>query len=70
MDDFLLPLAGSRNYQLPAGVFNQGVNAGYWSSSPDNTNVHYLGFDSSSVRDYGGYRTGGLPVRCFQNASA
>jgi uncharacterized protein (TIGR02145 family) len=67
-DDFLLPLAGYRNYDSTATVYTQGRHANYWSSSPDSTNARYLSLDPSYVNAYNGSsRASGCSVRCFKN---
>jgi uncharacterized protein (TIGR02145 family) len=67
-NDFLLTLAGYRNYYTAATtVSNQGSYAHYWSSSSP-SGVRYLYFDPSYVGVYDdGIRADGFSVRCFQD---
>jgi hypothetical protein len=65
-DDFLLPLAGGRNYVSPATVYYQGYYAYYWSSSPDGPDARYLALGSSDVSAYYySSRAFGFSLRCF-----
>jgi hypothetical protein len=71
--DFLLPLAGIRNYSsYNYSITEQGKTAHYWSSSPHSINSdasHYLGFGQNFVRAQGtNNRAYGMSVRCFKNS--
>jgi len=68
-DDLSLPFAGYRYYSS-AGVFNQGTNGNYWSSSRYNANyayVLYFGSTALGPQDYD-RRANGFSVRCFKNS--
>jgi uncharacterized protein (TIGR02145 family) len=68
-NDFLLPLAGYRNYDSSATIHGQGAYANYWSSSPLNTLARTLNFNPSSVNaSNNNNRANGFTVRCFQNS--
>ncbi|HOQ78918.1 MAG TPA: FISUMP domain-containing protein [Candidatus Absconditabacterales bacterium] len=66
-NDFLLPLAGCRNYMSRAMVYAQGRSALYWSSSPAVHNAYLMFFDSSEVSTSIKCRAGAFSVRCFKN---
>ena len=64
-----LPMVGVRTYNTLA--FNyRGSGGYYWSSTPyDVYRGNNLYFNNSSVYTQGnGYRTNGLPIRCFKNS--
>jgi uncharacterized repeat protein (TIGR02543 family) len=64
-----LPFAGARSYSS-AGVYDQGTNGYYWSSSRSNADYAYrLGFSSTALNPQGNSRrANGFSVRCFKNS--
>jgi uncharacterized protein (TIGR02145 family) len=68
MNDFLLPLAGHRNYDSASLTDDQGDYGNYWSSSPTTIYAHSLRFLPFSVSaNYSSSRAYGFSVRCFKN---
>jgi hypothetical protein len=70
-NDFLLPLAGGRDYDSSATVYNQGTFAYYWSSSPDpsSSSARSLEVNLFYVSAYNGNdRALGFSLRCFQDS--
>ena len=61
-----LPLAGYRSYNS-AGIYNQGSNGYYWSSSPNGINAYLLSFNSTNVYPtYSLNRANGHSLRCVR----
>jgi uncharacterized protein (TIGR02145 family) len=62
-----LPLAGYRGYG-GGGLYDQGVNGYYWSSSPASTNAYDLYFSSGGVTPASlDARAYGFSVRCLKD---
>jgi uncharacterized protein (TIGR02145 family) len=66
--DHLSTLAGNRNYDSSATVYNQGNNSNYWSSSPNGSNARNLNLNTSNVNaNNNNNRANGFSLRCFKH---